>query len=216
MNKQSIIKALEELRKLPKRKFSQSVDLVITLKDLDLKKPTDTVDFYMSLPANITKKKKVCAFVGAELADQAKDHCDKVIPEPEFGKYDKKAIKKLAEEYDYFIAQANIMVKVAAKFGRILGTRGKMPNPKAGCVVPPKGNVQSVVERLQTIISLKARKSPVVHAAIGTEDASDEDINKNATSVIDQVIHHLPKETSNIRGVFIKFTMSKPIKLEKI
>ncbi len=216
MNKQSVIKALEELRKLPKRKFSQSVDLIITLKDLDLKRPSDTVDFYMSLPANVTKKKKICAFVGAELADQAKAHCDKIIPEPEFGKYDKKAMKKLASEYDYFIAQANIMVKVAAKFGRILGTRGKMPNPKAGCVVPPKGNVQAVVERLQTLISLKAKKSPVVHAVMGTEDAKDEDLIMNITSVVDQVIHHLPKEISNIRGVFIKFTMSKPVKLEKI
>ena len=216
MNKQSIIKALEELRKLPKRKFSQSVDLVITLKDLDLKKPTDTVDFYMSLPANITKKKKICAFVGAELADQANKHCDKVIPEPEFGKYDKKAMKKLATEYDYFIAQANIMVKVAAKFGRILGTRGKMPNPKAGCVVPPKANVQAVVQKLQTLILLKTNKSPVVHATIGSESASDEEIIKNASTIVDQVIHHLPNEAANVKNVYLKLTMSKPVKLEKV
>lgn len=216
MNKESIIKALQELRKSPKRKFSQSVDIIITLKDLDLKKPNDNVDFYMSLPVNTTKKKKVCAFVGAELADQAKKHCDKVITQPDFDKFDKKAIKKLANDYDFFVAQANIMVKVAAKFGRILGTRGKMPNPKAGCVIPPKGNVQNVVDKLQTLISLKSKKSPMVYATVGTEDAKDEDLAKNILTIIDQVIHHLPKEVSNIRGVFIKFTMSKPVKLEKL
>ena len=216
MNKESVVKTLQELRKSQKRKFSQSVDLIITFKDLDLKKPTDNVDFYMSLPVNITKKKKVCAFAGAELVDQAKKYCDKVITQPEFDTFDKKAIKKLANEYDFFIAQANIMVKVAAKFGRILGTRGKMPNPKAGCVIPPKGNVQNVVERLQTLIALKSKKSPMVYATIGTEAAKDEDLAKNIIIVIDQVIHHLPKEVSNVKGAFIKFTMSKPVKLEKL
>jgi large subunit ribosomal protein L1 len=216
MNKESIIKALQELRKTPKKKFSQSIDLIINLKDVDLKKPTDNVDFFMSLPINLLKKRKICAFVGAELADQAKKFCDFVITQPEFDKYDKKAIKKLANTYDYFIAQANIMVKVAAKFGRILGTRGKMPNPKAGCVVSPKGNVQTIVEKLQTLVRLKSNKSPVVHITIGTEDAKDEDLIKNAVNVIDQIIHHLPKEESNIKNILLKMTMSKPIRLGKL
>ena len=214
MNKNIIIKALQELRK-SKRNFSQSVDLIITLKDLNLKKPSENVDFYTTLPVKPTKKRNVCAFVGAELADQAKDYCDKVITQPDFDKFDKKSIKKLAEEFDFFIAQANIMVKVAAKFGRILGTRGKMPNPKAGCVVPPKGNIQSVVERLQSLVQVKTKKIPVLQIAVGTEDISDEDLTKNIGSIIDQVIHHLPKEALNIKNILIKLTMSKPVKLEK-
>jgi large subunit ribosomal protein L1 len=216
MNKESIIKALEELRKnSKKRNFSQSVDLVITLKDINLKNPKEAVDFYMSLPAKVTKKNKVCAFAGTELADAAKKACDLVITEPEFANYDKKAMKKLAEEYDFFIAQANLMVKVAAKFGRVLGSRGKMPNPKAGCVVPPKGNVQAVVDKLRYFIALKAKKIPVVYSTIATEDASDEDIVKNALAVIDSVTHHLPNDVNNVKGMFLKFTMSKPVKLDK-
>jgi large subunit ribosomal protein L1 len=215
MNKDTISKVLQELRKSKKRSFSQSVDLIITLKDLDLKKPAENVDFYTSLPVKPTKKRKVCAFVGSELADQAKKSCDKVISQPDFDKYDKKAIKKLANEFDYFIAQANIMVKVAAKFGRILGTRGKMPNPKAGCVVPPKGNVPSVVEKLQSLVRLKTAKSPVLHVTVGNEDLKDEDLIKNITSIIDQIIHHLPKEASNIKAINLKLTMSKPLKLDK-
>jgi large subunit ribosomal protein L1 len=216
MNKQEIMKALQELRKTKKKNFLQSVDLIITLKELNLKKPEENVDFYMSLPVNALKKRKICIFAGAELADQAKKFCDTIITEPDFDKYDKKAIKKLAETHDFFIAQANLMVKIASKFGRILGTRGKMPNPKAGCVIPPKGNVQAVVEKLQTLILLKSKKSPVVHATIGKEDSSDEDLTKNALVVFDQVIHHLPKEIDNIKNVFIKFTMSKPVKIEKL
>ena len=216
MNKESIIKALDELKNAKKRKFSQSVDIIITLKDINLKNPTEMPDFYASLPASILKKRKICAFAGYELVDQAKKFCDKVITEQEFGDYDKKAIKKLAQNYDYFIAQASLMVKVAAKFGRILGTRGKMPNPKAGCVVPPKVNIQAVVERLQTLTQIKAKKIPVIYVTIGNEDANQEDIIKNAVFVIDQTIHHLPKEIANIKSVLIKHTMSKPVKLEKL
>ena len=216
MNKESLQKAIQELRKTKKRNFVQSFDVIISLRDLDLKRPNENVNFYLSLPAKIIKPKKVCAFVAAELEEQAKKYCDKTITIPEFDNFDKKAIKKLANEFDYFIAQANIMVKVAAKFGRILGTRGKMPNPKAGCVVPPKANVQAVVQKLQTLILLKTNKSPVVHATIGGESASDEDIIKNATSIVDQVIHHLPNEAANVKNVYLKLTMSKPVKLEKV
>ena len=216
MNKEALQKAIQELRKTKKRNFIQSFDVIISLRDLDLKKPNENINFYMSLPAKITKPKKVCAFVAAELETQAKKYCDKTISVPEFDNYDKKAIKKLANEYDYFIAQANIMVKVAAKFGRILGTRGKMPNPKAGCVVPPKAKIQAVVQKLQTLILLKTNKAPVVHATIGIESANDEDLIKNAGAVIDQAIHHLPNEAANMKNVYLKLTMSKPVKLEKI
>ena len=215
MNKESLQKAIQELRKTKKRNFVQSFDVIISLRDLDLKKSNENVNFYMSLPAKITKPKKVCAFVAAELEEQAKKHCDKTITVPEFDNFDKKAIKKLANEFDYFIAQANIMVKVAAKFGRILGTRGKMPNPKAGCVVPPKANVQVVVDRLQNMAHVKTKKIPVAYVTIGTESASDEDLAKNALSVIEAAINHLPKEIHNIKDILIKFTMSKPIKIDK-
>ncbi len=216
MNKKSIIQSIKELRaNSPERKFSQSVDLIITLKDINLKNPQENVDFFMTLPAKITKKKKICAFAGAELVDSAKKCCDNVIIESEFDSFDKKAIKKLATEYDYFIAQANLMVKIAAKFGRILGTRGKMPNPKAGCVIPPKGNIQALVDKLQSFISLKSKKSPVVYSTVGTATASDEDIADNIIAIVDAVKQHLPGDINNIKDIYLKFTMSKPVKLGK-
>ncbi len=215
MTNEFILKALKQLRETKKRKFTQSVDLIIALKDLNLKNPSETVDFYINLPAKILKKRKVCAFVGTELFDQAKKFCDKTITVADFDKYDKKAMKKLASEYDYFIAQANVMVKVAAKFGRVLGTRGKMPNPKAGCVVPPNANLQALVERLQSLVHIKAKKLPVIYVTAGLESASDDDLIKNITFIINNVIRHLPKEKLNIKSVYLKLTMSKPVKLEK-
>jgi large subunit ribosomal protein L1 len=216
MDKKSVLEALKKLRSEPKKKFSQSVDLIITFKDLDLKKAEQQIDFFVTLHNDTGRKLKVCAFVGAELMDEAKANCDLVITTDDFAKYTKQKAKALAEQFDYFIAQATIMTKVAATFGRYLGVRGKMPNPKAGCVVPPKGaNLKALVERLQKTIKVSAKKSPVAQLRLGTEAMADESIADNIIYVYDQLIHHLPGERNNIQHIYLKLTMTKPVKLDK-
>src|SRR3989338_5004403 len=143
MEKEELQSALQKARDISdKRNFKQSFDLVINLKGLDMKKQEHNVDAFITLPHARGKKTKVCALVGAELFEQAKSVCDFAILSDTFEKYkEKKEIKKLANSYDFFIAQANIMPKVATTFGRIFGPRGKMPNPKSGGVVPPNANL---------------------------------------------------------------------------
>lgn len=215
MKKESIKQAIEELRKPEhKKKFSQSFDLIVNLKDLNLKNPEEQVDFFTSLK-NSTSKIKVAALVGQELSDSAKV-CDKVIKQTEFDEYksDPKKAKKLANEYDFFVAQADIMPKVAQSFGRVLGTRGKMPNPKLGTIIPGKAAVDPVYKKLQNTVRITAKKTPVIQVKIGKEDMTDEQIIENALLVYDQIIHHLPKERSNVKNALLKLTMSKPVKLE--
>ena len=215
MDQKSVVEALKKLRSETKeRKFKQSVELIVNLKDLNLKNPDEQVEFFTNTP-NPFQKRKVCAIVDGELLEEAKKTCDKVITVGELSEYqkDKKLTKKLGAEYDYFIAQANIMGKVAGTFGRVLGPRGKMPNPKAGCVVPPKATLGPLYERLQSTVKVSAKKFPVIQLKIGTEEMSDEDIAKNIMYFYGQIEHHLPKERHNIKGALVKFTMSKPIKL---
>ncbi|MAF34956.1 50S ribosomal protein L1, partial [Candidatus Woesearchaeota archaeon] len=136
----------------PKRKFTQSGELIIALKDLDIKKQDNQIDVFVQLPHATGKKIKICALVGPELQAQAKECCDTVILTEEFSKYkDKKVLKKLAEDHHHFIAQANIMADVAKTFGKVFGPKGKMPNPKAGCVVPPNANLKQVTDRLRKL-----------------------------------------------------------------
>jgi large subunit ribosomal protein L1 len=214
MDKQSLIKTLKELKKDSKKKFNQSVDLIIALKDLNLKKPEDQVEFFAHVPYE-TGKKKICAFVGRELLDQAKEACDFAIDDHDFPKYQEKKneAKKLGRKYDFFIAQANIMANVAKVFGRALGTRGKMPNPKAGCVVPPNANLKQVAEKLQKTIKVSAKKAPVIQIKIGTQNMDEEHVAENILSVYKQVLSHLPKEKHNLKVTYIKLTMSKPVKI---
>lgn len=216
MNNQTIIKALQTAKEQSKeRKFSQTVDLIIALRGLNLKKPEEQVEFFVNLPHGVGKKRKVCAFVGPELEEKAKEVCDFVITQPEYAQYkEKKAVKKLAKSYDFFIAQADIMPKVAAAFGKALGPRGKMPNPKAGCILPPKAPVQPLYDRLQKIMPVIAKKQLGIQFAVGKDEMNETEIAENISTIYNQLLHHLPAEKNNIKSVYLKLTMSKPVKIE--
>ncbi|MFH1506355.1 MAG: 50S ribosomal protein L1 [archaeon] len=216
MNKKEVLDALKKLKKDSKeRKFKQSVDLIINFRDLDLKKPDHQVEFFANLHHDRGKKIKICAFSAQELADEAKKHCDTVIMQGDFEAYKKepKKAKKLANDHDFFIAQANIMPQVAATFGRVLGIRGKMPNPKAGMIVPPKTTLAPVVKRLQNTMKISAKKVPIVQVRIGNEEQTDDILADNVMTIYDQIIHHLPRERHNIKNAYLKLTMGKPEKL---
>lgn len=217
MNKKDALEAVKTLRaEKTEKKFKQTVEMVVSLKDINVKHVDEQVEFFTQLNHKIAKPKKICAFAGAELEDEAKSVCDKVVLQTELQNYakDKRLAKKLAKEYDFFIAQANIMPQVAGAFGKVLGPRGKMPNPKAGCIVPPKAQLQPLYERLQSTIKVSAKKFPVMQLVLGTEDGTDDELADNLFHLYDQVEHHLPKERHNVRNVVIKFTMGKPVNVK--
>jgi len=203
MKKEDILKTIGELRKnSKKRNFVQSFDLIINLKDLNLKKEGERVDSFFSLP-NSFKELKICAFVEKKL-----DKFDKEIVVDEFEKHKEKDIKKLCEEFDYFVAEGKIMSKVAQSFGKVLSQKGKMPNPKAGGIITPDSNVDVLKEKLSKLIRLQTKNELGVKCGVGLESMEDDKIVSNAYAVYDHVIHLLPKEKYNVRNVYLKLTMS--------
>ncbi len=215
MDKNRLKKALEDLKKnSPKRKFIQSYDLVFGLQNLDLKKPEQQLDAYVTMQYPRGKKVKVCAFVGPELLEESTKVCDMTIVVDDFPKYEnKKLAKKLAGSYNFFIAQANIMAKVASTFGRILGPRNKMPNPKAGCVVPPKFQLKPLYDKLQRTVRVSARTALMAQCVVGNEEMKDDEVVDNIMNIYNQVVHTLPGHENNIKAMYIKLTMGKPIRV---
>jgi large subunit ribosomal protein L1 len=214
MDKKQVLESLKQLRtNSPKRNFKQRIDLILTLRALDMKKTDNQINSYVTLHHLPGKKAKVCAMIGPELLSQAKEVCDEAISSDNFKKYDKKATKKLAEAYDYFIAQATVMPQVAQIFGRVFGPKGKMPNPKAGCVVPPNANLKPLYDRLQKTIKIKTGNQSLVQCGVGSEDMKDEEIADNVLFVMDSVAHLLPHGNHNIKKSLLKFTMGHPIKI---
>jgi len=208
LDKNSFLNALQEARKKAgKRNFSQTIELIISFKGINLKNADHQIDFFMQLK-HPWKKLKFCGFVGAELVDQSKKVFDRTILVDDFGKYkNKREIKTLARENDIFIAQANLMPQVAAVFGRYLGPLGKMPNPKAGCVVPSNANLDALKDRISKMVNIKVKTVPVLQLGMGKEESKDEDIAEDALLIYDQLIHRLPGEVQNIKSMFFKLTM---------
>jgi len=209
MDKELIANTLKKLKEnSPKKNFKQSIDLIINLKGLDLKKAEHNLNLFVALHNDTGKKVSVCAFVAADMEGKAKEVCDETILADQFVKYKGKSeIKKLANKHTFFIAQASVMPKVATAFGRFLGPKGKMPNPKMGGVLPPNANIKQLYEKLKKTINLATKNEPTVKCRIGQEDASDDNIIDNILTAYNSVIQKLPNEKQNVKSVMLKLTM---------
>lgn len=197
--------ALTELRKAKERKFDQTLDLIINLQKFNVKK--NTVNIFVSVPYKI-KEKKICAFLEVKHKD-----IDTITAE-QFKKYkDKKELKKLVKKYDFFIAQASLMPKVATTFGRALGPAGKMPSPQMGIIMNAD---DKIIEELKGKInnSIKIRtKEASIKLPIGKQSMKDEELIENVLIVYNRILKELPREKENIKNVELKFTMTKPEKI---
>lgn len=209
MDKEQILSTLKKLKELsPKRNFKQSIDIILNFRDLDLKKPEHQVNMFVALPYGTGKKISVCAFVDSDMEPRAKESCDETISLEQFERFKAKAaVKKLAASHDVFIAQASIMPKVATVFGRYLGPRGKMPNPKMGGVLAPNANLKQLCGALQKTVYLVTKSEPTVKCRIGNEDSKDEEISENVMAVYSSVVSKLPNDIHNLKSVMLKLTM---------
>lgn len=199
-------KALEELRKEEKRKFDQTVDLIINLQKFDIKK--NQVNLFVSVPHKV-KDKKICGFL------EARDKNVDTVIEEEFKRYsDKKESKKLVNKYDFFIAQASLMPKVATVFGRVLGPVGKMPSPQLGILMNVNDKaIEELKEKINNSVKIRT-KEPSIKIPIGKESMKDEEIIENIITVYNAVLKELTKEKENVKNLEIKFTMTKPKKIK--
>ncbi|MCG3256052.1 MAG: 50S ribosomal protein L1 [Candidatus Heimdallarchaeota archaeon] len=213
MVEQELKIAIEKMKKdSPARKFVESVDIAINLKDINLQDPSKRFQMDVRLPHPLEKDIKICVLgegshlVDAESAGAAriinKDELDNISREP-------KIAKKLAQQYDFFIATASLMPTIGRSLGKFLGPRGKMPRP-----LPPTAPIEPLINDFQTTIQVRLRQSPVINARIATIAMENDSIVENALTVLRNVENRLEKGENNIRTIYIKTTMGPAIKVK--
>ena len=213
MDKKDFTQAISIVKEVsPKRNFKQSVDLIVNLRGVNIKKAENNIDHILRFHNPYKEEVKVCALVGDALEKKA-SICQKVIHENDFAGLKKKDIKKLANKFDFFIAQADIMPKIASSFGRYLGPMKKMPNPKIGAIIPPVGEVEPLVKKLQQTVHLMTRNEASVKVQVGKEEDDPEVLGDNALTAYNAVLHDLPQGNQNLRSVYIKLTMGPSVKV---
>jgi large subunit ribosomal protein L1 len=211
--KDQLLTALAGLRKPDaKHGFTHSVELIVKLREIDLKKPENRLNESVELPNSLGKERKICVIAGGDLATRAKaGQADLVMGREDLDKLgkDKKATRKLASEYDYFIAEAPMMPLVGKTIGPILGPKGKMPTP-----VTPTAPIDQIVQSHRKLIRIRVRDQPVVQCRIGTEKMPDDKIAENAQAVFNRIEAKLERGAKNISRVLVKTTMGEPVKVQ--
>ncbi len=212
LSKDDLSNAVAELRKTSaKRKFKQSIELIVKLREIDLKKPENRIQESIELPNPLDRDVKICVFATGDLIRRAKEAgADTVVSREELdalGK-NKKAARKLASDYDFFISEAPLMPLVGKTVGPILGPRGKMPTP-----VPPNASIENLVQNHRKMVRVRVRDQPVVQCRVATESMADEQIIQNIQTVFARVEGKLERGVRNIRAVMIKPTMGPAVRV---
>ena len=191
-----------------KRKFKQSIELIINFKDIDVKKGF-AINEVVQLPKT-SSPATVCVIATGDMNQKAKAaKADSVIGNDELTKYEanKRESRKFINKYDFFLADTKIMPTVGKALGQLLGPRGKMPTP-----VPFNAPIDAFLARFRTSIKVRTRASLSIACKIGDESMEDADLATNAFTVINAIEKKLPNGEKNIKKVLIKTTMGKPVK----
>ncbi|MFW3146857.1 MAG: 50S ribosomal protein L1 [Thermoplasmatota archaeon] len=212
MAEKETVKAVKEaIEKAPKRKFHESVEVSINLKDLDLSNPKNRINEEIILPRGRGKEVKIGLFGSSEMVSKAKDIADLIIPAEEIPKLaeEKGPTKKQVNQVEFFVAEAPLMAVVGKNLGVILGPRGKMPRP-----IPPGSDPTAVIENLRRTVKARSKDRRTFHVPVGTLDMKPEDIADNIEAVMTRIKSKLERGAMNIHSAYVKTTMGPAIKLE--
>jgi large subunit ribosomal protein L1 len=194
----------------PKRKFTQSAELTLVLKDIDVKKGFSLNEIVV-LPNPTKKGPSLCVLGGGDMGMRAKRAGVESVMEPDsldrLGS-NKRDARKIVRAHDFFLADASLMSSVGRSLGPFLGPKGKMPTP-----LPYGAPIESIASRLRSSTRIRSKNQLNMSTKIGDESLTDEQIAANASAVISAVEKKLPQGDKNLRNTIIKFTMGKAVKM---
>ena len=208
--KPTVIAVQKALEGAKKRNFVETVELAINLKDVDLSIPKNRIQEDIILPNGRGRAIKVCVIGGGELALKAKSVADLVITPDEIGTIadDKKQAKKIANNTDFFIAEAPMMAVVGKRLGTVLGPRGKMPKP-----IPPGADPSGMIDNLRKSVTVRTKDRKTFHVPVGTVNMSAEEIADNIDLVLKRVALKLEKGMANVASAYVKTSMGPSEKI---
>ncbi len=192
------------------RKFLESVEIAINLKDVDLANPKNRINEEVLLPHGRGKDVKIAVFGSGELAVKARKAADLVILSEELDTLvdDKKKAKQMVIDHDFFIAEAPLMPIIGKRLGIYLGTRGKMPKP-----IPPQADPTPIIKNLRNTVRLRSKERKTFHVPVGTKSMTVEDIADNLEVILKRLESKLERGKLNIHSIYIKTTMGPAVKI---
>lgn len=208
---QHLIDLIKKLQAESKqRKFVESVELAINLKDIDLTNPKNRIQEEIILPNGRGKPIKVGLFGGSEMAVKAKGIADIVIQPEDIETLagNKAKAKKFANSADFYVAEAPLMPTIGKRLGVVLAPRGKMPKP-----IPPGSDPKAAIEKLRSSVTARTKDRKTFHMPIGTKDMPPEKLAENLDAVLKRLMTKLERGKQNIQSAYVKTTMGPSFKV---
>src|SRR3989338_6554425 len=202
---EKILKAVKESReKSKKRNFSQTFDLVVSLKEFDLKKQENKFTDDVILPHGRGDEARVLFF-----SDNIKGDGFDVMTNSDLQNLskNKRESKTLVKQTDFFLAEPKLMPVVGKILGAYVGPRGKIPKILAG-------DANTLVKNYKKSVRVRVKDSPVIQCLVGSEKMKDEQMAENIEAVMKFLETKLPKGKINIGKTHLKLTMGQPVRVE--
>lgn len=205
----SLKDAIGILKKSPKLKFDETVEVAAKLNVDPKQSQNASIRGTVALPHGTGKKVKIVVFCKGEEEKKAREAgADFVGADDLVAK-----IQGGWSDFDVAVATPDMM-KDIARLGKILGPRGLMPNPKSGTVT--QDTARAIKELKAGKIEFKMDKQAGIHAPVGKLSFKEEALYANASSLIDAVMSSNPGglKGQHIKTLYISTTMGPGIKLD--
>merc|ERR1712047_43346 len=201
--KESVAELLKHSLETKKRKFQETVDLQIGLKNYDPQKDK-RFSGTVKLKHVPRPKFKVCVLGDQQHCDEAKSKNIPSMSADDLKKLNKnkKEVKKLAKKYDAFLASESLIKQIPRLLGPGLNKAGKFP-----ALLTHGDDIDAKIIDLQSTIKFQMKKVLCLSVAIGNVAMTEDELVQNIHLAINFLVSLLKKHWQNVRSLYIKSTM---------
>ena len=202
------VEALRLLKSLDAAKFDETVEVHFHL-GLNVRHADQQLRGTLMLPHGTGRDTRVAVFAEGDKAKEAQDAGADIVGSADLAKQ----IEDGFDDFDVAIATPDQMGNVG-KLGRILGPRGKMPNPKTGTVTFDIG--KAVSESKAGKVEYRTDRHAIVHMTIGKLSFDERTLLENYAALIDEITRAKPATAKGryIEQVTLTTTMGPGIKVD--
>jgi large subunit ribosomal protein L1 len=204
----SPVQAIRLLKAFPEAKFDETVEAHFNL-GLNVRHAEQQLRGTLMLPHGTGREARVAVFAEGEKAKEAQDAGADLVGTADLAKQ----IEEGFDDFDVAVATPDQM-SVVGKLGRILGPRGKMPNPKTGTVTMDVG--KAVREAKAGKLEYRTDRGANVHVTIGKKSFHERQLTENYAALLDEIMRAKPAAAKGryVRSVTLTSTMGPGIRID--